>query len=102
MFRRGPMTSRSDLEPRKGEGGEKVAKTEIATFPKKQDTLSSLLLIKSIAWEKVAAIFGALPSQPPVLVGDSARFLKCGGSFSESLVPSSPAQIRGGSTWGIH
>jgi hypothetical protein len=56
------MTSRSDLEPRKGEGGgeggEKVAKTEIATFPNKQDVLSSLLLLESTTWEKVAATFG--------------------------------------------
>src|SRR5262249_45374488 len=51
--------SRSDLEPRKGEGGgeggEKVAKTESATFPNKQDVLSSLLLLESTTWEKVAA-----------------------------------------------
>jgi len=52
------MTSRSDSEPRKGEGGEKVAKTEIATFPNKQDVLSSLLLLESTTWEKVAATFG--------------------------------------------
>jgi len=52
------MSSRSDLEPRKGEGGEKVAKTEIATFPNKQDVLSSLLLLESTAWEKLAATFG--------------------------------------------
>ena len=79
------MTSRSDLEPRKGEGGgeggEKVAKTEIATFPNKQDVLSSLLLLESTTWEKVAATFGVLPSQPPVLAGDSARFLKVAGRF---------------------
>ena len=45
------MTSRSDLEPGQGEGGgeggEKVAKTESATFPNKQDVLSSLLLLES-------------------------------------------------------
>ena len=75
------MPTRTNSEPRKGEGGEKVAETEIATFPKKQDTLSSLLLIRSITWEKVAAIFGALSSQPPVLAGDSARFLKVAGRF---------------------
>ena len=75
------MSTRTDSEPRKGEGGEKVAETEIATFPKKQDTLSSLLLIRSITWEKVAATFGVLPSQPPVLVGDLARFLKVAGRF---------------------
>src|SRR6516164_6166336 len=85
MCRREPMSTRTDSEPRKGEGGgeggEKVAKTEIATFPKKQDALSSLLLLESITWEKVAATFGVLPSQPPVLVGDLARFLKVAGRF---------------------
>jgi hypothetical protein len=72
------MTSRCDLKPRKGEGGveggEKVAKTEIATFPNKQDVLSSLLLLESTTWEKVAATFGVLPSQPPVLAGFSPFF----------------------------
>lgn len=79
------MSTRTDSEPRKGEGGgeggEKVAKTEIATFPNKQDALSSLLLLESTTWEKVAATFGVLPSQPPVLAGDSARFLKVAGRF---------------------
>src|SRR5262249_22856968 len=85
MFRRGPMTSRSDLEPRKGEGGGegggKAAKTEMATVPNKQDVLCCLLLLESTAWERVAATFGVLPSQPPVLAGDSARFLKVAGRF---------------------
>ena len=72
------MSTRTDSEPRKeeggGEGGEKVAKTEIATFPNKQDALSSLLLLESTTWEKVAATFGVLPSQPPVLAGFSPFF----------------------------
>ena len=75
------MTSRSDSEPRKGEAGEKVAKTEIATFPNKQDVLSSLLLLESTTWEKVGGYFGVHLLNRPILAGDSARFLKVAGRF---------------------
>jgi hypothetical protein len=92
------MTSRSDSEPGKGEGGEKVAKTEIATFPKKQDALSSLLLLESITWEKVAATFGVLPSQPPVLAGDLARFLEVAGRFLSHRRHLQPVGVGGHST----
>jgi hypothetical protein len=79
------MPTRTDSRPLRGEGGAegggKVAKTEIATFPKKQDALSSLLLMKSITWEKVAATFGVLPSQRPVFAEILAGFLKVAGRF---------------------
>ena len=79
------MPTRTNSRPLRGEGGGegggKVAKTEIATFPKKQDALSSLLLMKSITWEKVEATFGVLPSQRPVFAEILAGFLKVAGRF---------------------